>query len=246
MIPTAPDGLHPRPTFTILAMLAILAIVPACSDRTADAAGSSSTSDSSTQAAEAGTTRSPVPGRSLGTIEATLDGEARVWHVVEGQASDGPYASGVWLEAEETVIVSLGGLDSADPPIETFSRGGAGGEGMSMGDYEGSSFSLQVQLPPDATSATFELPADEGQVAIVFAPVFDVEDFFSGTLTLVSGTITVESVARDGDEMEVSGTFEGTLQAQGSDASTSLTDGRFEVAGLPEASTVQPGGDTED
>lgn len=240
MIPTSPDGLRPGPTCPILATLAILAIVSACSDRTPDAAASSSTSDASTPVAEAGATPSAI--RSLGTIEADVDGEARVWHVVEGQASDGPYASGVWLETEDAVIVSLGGLDSADPPIETFSRGGAEGVGMSMGDYEGSSFTVQVQLPPDATSATFSLPTDEGSAMIVFAPVFDIEDL-SGMQTLTSGVITVDAMARDGGEIEISGTFEGTLDSPTGDASTTLTNGRFAVAGLPDASTIQPGGE---
>lgn len=228
---------HRGPT---LLLAATLVIVAGCTDRAAEAAPDSSASDASTPVAEAGAAPSAI--RSLGTIEADVDGEARVWHVVEGQASDGPYASGLWLGMEDAVMVSLGGLDSADPPIETFSRGGAGGVGMSMGDYDGSSFTVQVQLPPDATSATFSLPTDEGSAMIVFAPVFDIEDL-SGMQTLVSGTITVDAMARDGGEIEISGTFEGTLRSPTGDASTTLTNGRFEVAGLPEASTVQPGGE---
>lgn len=235
---TPSDGLGPRPT---LVTLAILTLIPACADRTADAS-SDAVGDAPGATPGASAARSDAAARSLGTIEATLDGEARVWHVVEGQASDGPYASGIWGDAGETVIVSLGGLDSADPPIETFSRGTAGGEGMSMGDYEGSSFNLQLQLPPDATAATFELPADEGRATILFAPVFDIEDPLGGTLVFASGTITVESVARDGDEMEISGAFEGSLQPRDGGAPVSLTNGRFEIAGLPEASTIQPGG----
>lgn len=243
MIPTPSNGLSPRPTLLALMMLTAVA---ACADRTADAASDPSASDAPTATAEAGAGSSPSQSTPLGTIEGTLDGETRVWHVVEGQASDGPYASGIWMDTGETLIVSLGGLDSPDPPIQTFARGGPGGAGMSIGDYEGSSFSLQVQLPPDATSATFELPADEGRATIVFAPVFDVEDLVSGTLVLASGTITVETVAREGEKVAISGTFEGTLQARGSDATTSLTDGRFEVAQLPEVSTIQPGGGTEE
>jgi hypothetical protein len=230
------------------AVLALIGTVPLAGAGCADGeAGTPRTGIASASASAPGAASyasaplESVPARSLGTIEAVLDGEPRVWHVVRGEASDGPYASGVWFQLPDgPVAVVLGGFDSPDPPIETFSRGGGGAQ-ASVGDYRGSSLSLQVQLSAEAGPAGFALPADEGRAMVVFTPVFDAEDM-SGLRAMASGEVEVLEASRTGEEMSLRGTFSGRLEPMGAGEPVTVTEGRFEVRGIPSAESIQPGG----
>lgn len=223
-----PAVLHLRGLTAGVLLLALPVVLGACTDRTV-------------RAAEATDVSPDAAVRSLGTVEATLDGERQVWHVVEGQASDGPYASGIWFQLPDgPVAVVLGGFDSADPPIETFSRGG-GGSPASVGEYRGSSLSLQVQLPSGGSPARFSLPADEGRAMVVFTPVFDAEDM-SGLLAMASGEVEVVEASLAGETMALRGTFSGRLEPMGGGDPVTVTEGRFEVREIPSAESIQPGG----
>ena len=64
--------------------------------------------------------------RTLGTLQASLGGEDRTWYVVAGEARDGPYASGMWMELPGVrTMVVLGGLDSERPPSRPSVAAGA-------------------------------------------------------------------------------------------------------------------------
>lgn len=183
--------------------------------------------------------RSEARSTTLGTIQATVDGEARTWYVVAGEAADGPYASGTWMEWEEgTYMLSLGGLDSEDPPIGTFHRGGASGA-MSMGDYRGGAFTVTAQLGPSDAPATFAVPDDEQLAGAIFAPVVDMEDM-TNALVMVSGTVQVAELEMSGTTLDARGTFSGTFEPMDGGAAVEFTDGSFEVRGLPHANEIQP------
>ena len=162
--------------------------------------------------------------------------------MVAGQASDGPYAAGVWLERSDGGhIISLSGLDVEDPPIQTFSRGGGDASRMSMGAYDGSAMTMGVTVHLDALPLRISLPDDEGQGTVIFLPVVDVSDT-SGMLVMRSGRLEVEEAAITGGKARLRGTFSGTLAPMQGGDTMEVTDGRFEVEGLPNVKDVQPGG----
>lgn len=174
----------------------------------------------------------------LGTIRANVDGEPRTWYVVAGEAADGPYASGTWLEwSEDSYMLSLGGLDSEDPPIGTFHRGGEAGA-MSMGDYDGGGLTLTAQLDPSDAPATFTVPED-ALAGAVFAPVLDMADM-TNALVMVSGTVEVAEVEISGTTLRARGTFSGTFEPMGGGGAVVFTDGSFDVRDLPHADRIQP------
>lgn len=218
--------------------LGLTLLFSACADRTAE--GEELLSAARMASAAASSPDVVGADGSLGTIEATMNGEPRVWYVVTGQATDGPYSSAVWLEVDGGTIVSLGGLDSENPPIATFSRGGVGGTGASMGDYQGSALNLQMRLPEGASSAEFTFPGSESGGGVVFLADAAVVEVGS-MLTMATGALIVDGSGREGDKVRVRGTFSGTLQTMAGSNPVQITEGRFDVSGIPSVAAITGG-----
>lgn len=165
----------------------------------------------------------------LGTIHANLDGVARTWYVVEGDVGGEPYASGMFIPVDGGTMVSLGGFDTAEPPMESFRVDVAGG-GISLGDYEGSAFSLMITVPEGQTSARAGLgDGMAGDGTLAYQPRASMEDVMAGTLFSQSGSIEVAD-ARFGDmKGTLTGTFSGEIARMDGSESITVTDGRFEV-----------------
>lgn len=169
----------------------------------------------------------------LGTIHANLDGVARTWYVVAGDVRGEPYTSGMFIPVDGGTMVSLGGFDTAEPPMESFRVDVAGGD-ISLGDYEGSAFSLMISVPEGQASARAELGDDmAGNATLAYMPRASMEDVMAGTLFSQSGSIEVEE-ARFGDtDGTLRGRFSGEIARMDGSESIAVTDGRFEVSDLP-------------
>ncbi len=233
-------GFRPPSSAVSAGLLGLVILLSACSDESAH--GDQLPVGARAQSAVPSSTQVPSEAAGLlGTIEATMDGDPRIWYVVTGEATDGPYSSGVWLETSGGTILSLGGLDSGSPPIGTFSRGGVGGTGAILGNYEGSALNLQIRLPEGASSAEFRLPDSDASAGLVYLPDAAVQEVNS-MLMMASGTVVVEDASRTGDKVQVRGTFSGSLQRAGGGEPVQITGGRFEVRGIPPVSSVSGGG----
>ena len=173
----------------------------------------------------------------LGTIEATLDGEARTWYVVTGSVRGEPYASAVWFEtAEGELIASLGGYDTADVPFDTFETDPA--QGVSVGDYRGSA--VTVLLMPGGGPAPYGAAITEDAPGITYAPDATVQGI-AGVYFGRSGSIDVTKLEIVDDRLHVEGTFEGALRMLGGEGGVEVTEGRFSVQGVPSRSALGEG-----
>lgn len=175
----------------------------------------------------------------LGTMEATVDGESRTWYVVSGEAQDGPYASGVWMESEERRTLVVGGLDAEDPPIETFSRGGAATT-ASLGDYEGSALTVLVELPEGGSGRYAVSEGSGATVQVVYMPDAGRMDPAS-MYHMVEGVVEIEAAEVADGHASARGTFSGTLEPLRGGEGIPVTEGRFEVRSLPNVEEIQPG-----
>lgn len=168
----------------------------------------------------------------LGTIEAEVDGEARTWYVVEGTVRGEPYASGMFMSSGGSRLVTLGGFDTDDPPLDSFQTDVSAGN-ISLGDYEGSAINLSVDIPNGQTSLQHELSGMSGTSAIVYMPVATTEDVMSNALFAQSGTIRVDEAQFDEASGSLRGTFSGELSLVDGSRSATVTNGRFSVEGIP-------------
>jgi hypothetical protein len=170
----------------------------------------------------------------LGTIEASIDGRSRTWFVVKGQAQDGPYASGVWMEPEPGhLLVTAGGFDKADPPIRTFNRATG-----SLGDYGGTVINLNFTVPREASSAEFSFPDRTHHHASVLYMSGPAMDDLSSMFQMAEGTLRLEAIEiRDGT-VRIQGSFAGALEAMDGSGASRKTDGRFTIEKLPDARSL--------
>ncbi len=193
--------------------------------------------DAPDTADDAAVPRSATPGV-LGTIEATIDGEARTWYVVEGTARTGAYASAAWIDAgDDGRIVSIGGYDDERPPIETFEADMQAGS-MSFGDYDGSALVLSVTVSADGGSFSVDLAASSNAM-VAYMPQASAD--MSGMYTSTSGALDVTSSSFDAETSRVSGTFSGTLRQMMGDGEVRIENGRFDVGGIPAVETLGGG-----
>lgn len=196
----------------------------------------------SVQAAAVATGPRIAAATTLGTIHATIDGDARTWYVVAGQASDGPWASGAWLERQGGGhLITFGGLDDEVLPIETFSRGGGNPGQMSMGDYHGSSLTMAVTVDLTSLPLQVALPDDEAQATVIYLPVVDMSDM-SGMLAMRSGQVAVEEADMADGKVRIRGTFSGTFEPMQGGDGVEISDGSFDIEGLPNVKEIQPTG----
>lgn len=170
----------------------------------------------------------------LGTIHATLDGTKRTWYVVTGEAHSNPYASAMWLDSRRAGArrISIGGLDSDHPPIESFTVDLEAGD-VSFGPHTGSTLQVLVSVADSERTAHVNLPADHTPwFTVIYLPTVG-GDMLSHTYSMTSGSIDVTDVHFDGGTASVRGTFHGTLQKMDGSARVQVEDREFEVSGIP-------------
>lgn len=174
----------------------------------------------------------------LGTIQATVDGESRTWYVVNGETGNGRYASALWMEWDEGErMVTVGGYDTDDPPIDTFESDLATGS-LSFGDYDGSAIVLSFPAASDESSLSVALPDSEGDTTLAYMPVATTE--LAGIYLAEGGSLEVRNVSFDGATVRLEGRFEGVFRTVEGDGPIRIEDGRFEVANVPAADELQP------
>lgn len=209
-------------------------VLTACSAPDASAAG-----DTARSAADSDRGERPVAADVLGTIEATIDGEPMEFYIVAGDIRGQPYASAAWFEPdEERILFAVGGLDSADPPLDTFEQG-AQGQPVSFGDYEGPVFSLMIELAPEPAPYSLALPNDDSQSALAYMPRPSFDDM-DVMYIVASGDLEVTEVRLAGGRMSAEGTFSGTVRSLGTGEELQVVDGRFSVEDAPHLDEVTP------
>ncbi len=220
-----------RPATRGLAPIFLLLLAPTLAGCGGAGAGNADSGDgqterTATEAASSGDTKV------LGTIEADVDGETRTWYVVEGTVRGEPYASGMFNSGGGSRLVTLGGFDTDDPPLDSFETDLAAGN-ISLGDYEGSALNISVDIPDDQASLQVELSEMSGTSAIAYMPVATTEDVMSSALFAQSGSIRVEDAEFDETRGSLRGTFSGELSLVDGSRSATITNGRFSVEGIP-------------
>jgi hypothetical protein len=173
-----------------------------------------------------------------GTIQATIDGTARTWYVVTGTSQGRPYASGVWQEMVPTRrTIILGGYETATPPLDTFLW--EKGMPRSYGVYTGSTLLLMLEVGAAPAPYRATLPGAEGTTVLYANPAK--LDALDTTFMLRQGQVDVSAVSINGGLASTAGTFSGTLALMAGDGATvAVTDGRFEVKGMPDLATITP------
>lgn len=163
--------------------------------------------------------------RVVGTIHATIDGEERIWYVLEGEVDGVRESSAFWYEPEAGVKQALiAGYETEDVPFQTFGRPGA-----PTGDYAGSTMTLVIVLPPEETSWTSPLPGVD-DTGVLYMP-----SVVNGSLFMMAdGRLQVTSLdAPQPGTGSISGTFSGTMRIpRGSGGTLTVKDGRFDVEEL--------------
>jgi hypothetical protein len=171
----------------------------------------------------------------LGTIGATVDGAARTWYVVSGVSGGRPYASGVWQEIDSgRRRIILGGYETATPPLDTF-EWTKGGMPRSYGTYKGSTLGLMVEVA--AAPAPFRATLPGSEASIIYASPAKL-DAMDTTFLSREGVIDVTAVSITGELAGMAGTFSGTLARMVGDGTTRITEGTFDVKGMPDISTI--------
>ncbi len=188
---------------------------------------------------ESGDSEGGSGSASLGTIEATVDGEALTWYVVSGTLDGQPYASGMWMgEAGERVIVA-GGFDTPNPPLDTFERD-ANGMPVSYGDYQGPV--MTINLSEAVGPASLRFPSDQigSGAGASYQRRATLENIIDATYWLAEGVMDVTSLAIEDGSARMEGTFSGTFSSTGTGESVRVTDGRFAIRGLPNVAELMP------
>lgn len=175
----------------------------------------------------------PVTGAGvIGTIEATVDGEAMTWYVVTGTVGGGAYSSGVWVGEEGERQVVAGGFDTDDPPLDTFETN-ASGLAASYGSYDGSVMAFFVTEAAGTAPVTLTFPEAEGTAGVYFQRRASLDDMVNSVLWLSEGTLELSRFSFEGGAARVEGTFSGTFTSMGTGGTVRVTDGRFAVGDIP-------------
>jgi hypothetical protein len=175
----------------------------------------------------------------LGTVQATVDGTVRTWYVVSGTSGGRPYASGLWQEVMPgRRLIILGGYDTQTPPLETFEW--EKGMPRSYGSYTGSTIGLVLNVGATPAPYRARLPhAGTQSDSVLFAHVATLD--VRATFMMKQGQIDVTAVSIAGGLASATGTFAGTLaRMMSEDATVTVTNGRFEVSGMPDLATIAP------
>ncbi len=198
------------------------------------ATGASDADPSAARPAVSGTGQSTSPApKVLGTIRATLDGAARTWYVVSGTSRGRPYASGAWQDnANGRRTISIGGFDTATPPLDTF-EWDEDGMPRSYGDYHGSALTLTLMLAAGSEVKPFRLVfPPERSPALMYASRATL-DSLDTTFKIETGTVDVTAVSVADGTASAAGTFSGTLTGLVRSGAVVVSNGAFDVSGLP-------------
>jgi hypothetical protein len=184
--------------------------------------------------------RAPAEPGVLGTLEARFDGRPVKFYIVAGEIRGQPYASAAWHEpGEGRLLVTVGGFDTPDPPLDTFQQGGEGGPPVSLGEYDGPLLSLVLDLPADPEPFSLSFPNEASSSTVLYMPKASVDG--SGPMYfLTSGTMDVAEVEQAGGRVRARGTFSGTLQGRGADSAIEVREGRFTVEDVPSVKEITP------
>lgn len=224
---------------TKLSALSFALLLAACGGSEAPAADAATTED---QAAAAPTTRSLAAEQVLGTIQATVEGQAVTWHVITGSIGGEPYASALWMgEAQGERQIAAGGFDTPDPPLATFERS-EDGMPISYGDYRGSVMSIVVSEALGAPPFTvrFGPDSDVSEASVFYQPEASLDDIMNTTYWLADGSLEVTGMAIDGDVARLEGTFSGTFRSMGTGEEIEIDGGSFSIRDVPSLEAIQP------
>lgn len=174
----------------------------------------------------------------VGTFAATINGERRTWYSVSGTSGGRPYDSSAWLELPggETLITA-GGFDTPDPPMDTF-QWGENGMPSSFGDYRGSTLGIAVSTAGTTPPFSIEFPDDGALSLVSYQPVADLETMVETSFMLQEGTLHITVAEISGGVARLEGTFSGTFRTLAGAEAVQITDGTFQVQEIPGLTTM--------
>lgn len=174
-----------------------------------------------------------------GTIEATVDGRRITWYSVSGESGGRSYSSSSWMELSNGVrVVAVGGFATDDPPLESF-EWDASGMPASYGDYDGPIIGIAIQLAGQESSFTLSFPDADGITAMTYQPTATLQNVMATTFMVSEGTLSVSSIEVSGGLANARGTFSGTFRTMQGDGSVEITDGAFDLEGIPSVETIR-------
>lgn len=174
-----------------------------------------------------------------GTIAATVDGRRITWYSVFGESGGRPYSSSSWMELPSGArMVGVGGFSTDEPPLESF-EWDPSGMPTSYGTYDGPIIAVAIQLPAEGNSFTVTFPDVSGITALAYQPTASLENVMATTFVASEGTLSVSNVEVSGGLARAEGTFSGTFRAMQGGGSVVMTDGTFDVEGIPSLETIR-------
>ena len=164
----------------------------------------------------------------IGTVEATLDGKARIWYVIKTDTVERGGGSGaIWMQTDsDQIMVIIGAFETKDV---TFIKDAVTGTITASG--QGSQISLTFKIPSGTESMTYRKPETGLSLAEVFV-MTRIGDYAS-MHPLGKGQVTVDRFTlHETENGRIKGSFEGTLIDRDGEPWGRVTDGRFEVDGV--------------
>jgi hypothetical protein len=172
-----------------------------------------------------------VETQRMGTIEATVEGDARTWYVVEAWTNTGRYASGRWNSAEGagnlTLVVE--GFDTQALPLGDFKTTENGNP--SFGSYRGSVIMLTVPVSGDGGSISLNLSDDESRATVSYIP--DAGAGSPAHYVSDEGSLNGDWAVSDAGTMRLHGRFEGVFRSGSGDETIRIENGSFAVQDIP-------------
>jgi len=164
----------------------------------------------------------------IGTVEATLDGQARTWYVLKTDTvNKGGDSGAIWVQTDpDQARVIIGAFETKDV---IFTKDGT--TGMITASGQGSQISVTVKIPSGMKRMTYKKPETGISPAdvILMTRIGD----YKSMRPLGEGQITVDQITLDETEKgHIAGTFEGTLIDREGKPWGRVTNGRFEVDGV--------------
>ena len=162
--------------------------------------------------------------RTIGQITGTLNGEAKVWHLIYSDDDASHSALSVQLDGEEPMTI-LGGYESLDVEF------GRDANGFPAASGPGSMLIINFRIPNGADGVTHHLEQQGVESAgVIYLP--EVGDF-GGMYAMEKGAVEIARVDMPVDVGEkFSGSFSGTFASMdAAGRSIEIIDGHFEVEG---------------
>jgi hypothetical protein len=216
-----------------------LALAVALPGAFADGPGNPERAEPAIAAASNGAATTIARASVQGTIEATVDGRRITWYSVSGESGGRPYSSSSWMELSSGVrVVAVGGFATDEPPLESF-EWDASGMPASYGDYDGSIIGIAIQLAGQESSSTVSFPDAGGITAMTYQPTATLQNVMATTFMVSEGTLSVSSIEVSGGLASARGTFSGTFRTMQGDGVVEITDGVFDLEGIPSVESIR-------